>query len=170
MLHDALDHTDGPVLIRWPKVLPECGPDEVGAGLRGRKVRAGSDVCILAVGKMLHPALEAAEALAADGVEATVWDVRCVKPADREMLEDAAGHPTVVTVEDGYKAGGAGSLLAAGIRECCEERLVPRIEILGVPTQYLDHAKADDILARLGLDAAGIRASALRAVRAPSPL
>ncbi|HSP02115.1 MAG TPA: transketolase C-terminal domain-containing protein, partial [Acidimicrobiales bacterium] len=81
-----------------------------------------------------------------------------------------AGHPTVVTVEDGYKAGGAGSLLASGIRECCEERLVPRIEILGVPTQYIDHAKVDVIMGRLGLDADGIRSSVLRTVRAPSPL
>jgi 1-deoxy-D-xylulose-5-phosphate synthase len=119
---------------------------------------------------MLDPALEAAEALAEDGIEATVWDVRCVKPADPELLEDAASHPTVITVEDGYKAGGAGSLLASGIRGCCEDRLVPRIEILGVPTQYVDHAKVDDILARLGLDGAGIAASVRRAVGAPSPL
>jgi 1-deoxy-D-xylulose-5-phosphate synthase len=170
MLHDALDITDGPVLIRWPKAAPHVGPDEVGSGLRGRKVRAGRDVCILAVGTMLEPAIEAADALAAQGVEATVWDVRCVKPADREMLADAAAHPTVVTVEDGYKAGGAGSLLASGVRECCEDRLVPRIEILGVPTEYLDHAKVDAIMGRLGLDADGIRSSVLRAVRAPSPL
>jgi 1-deoxy-D-xylulose-5-phosphate synthase len=171
MLHDALDITEGPVLIRWPKTpAVQAAPEEVGSGLRGRKVREGRDVCLLAVGKMLHPALEAAEALAADGIEATVWDVRCVKPADAEMLDDASRHPTVVTVEDGYKAGGAGSLLASGIRECCDDRFVPRIEILGVPTEYLDHGKVDDILARLGLDAAGIAASVRRAVGAPTPL
>src|SRR5690606_15565316 len=151
-----LDITDGPVLIRWPKSAPQVGPDEIGSGLRGRKVRAGRDVCILAVGTMLGPATEAAEALAQEGVEATVWDVRCVKPADRGMHADAASHPTVVTVEVGYRHGGAGALLAAGIRECCEDQLVPRIEILGVPTQYLDHAKVDAIMARLGLDADGI--------------
>jgi 1-deoxy-D-xylulose-5-phosphate synthase len=171
MLHDALDVDDGPVLIRWPKgPAAQVGPEEVGSGLRGRKVRSGSDVCILAVGTMLHAALEAADALAEEGVDASVWDVRCVKPADRAMLVDAASHPTVVTVEDGYRHGGAGSLLAAGIRECCEEQLVPRIEILGVPTQYLDHASVASIMARLGLDADGIRSSVLRAVRAPSPL
>ena len=170
MLHDALDITDGPVLIRWPKTLPQRGPEDVGSGLRGRKVRSGRDVCILAVGKMLDPALQAAEQLAADGVEATVWDVRCVKPADPEMLDDASRHPTVVTVEDGYKAGGAGSLLASGIRECCDDRFVPRIEILGVPTTYLDHGKVEDILARLGLDPSGIAASVRRAVGAPSPI
>ena len=43
MLHDALGITDGPVLVRWPKVLPQRSPEEVGAGLRGRKVREGRD-------------------------------------------------------------------------------------------------------------------------------
>ena len=169
MLHDALDHTDGPVLIRWPKVLPERGNEEVGSGLQGRKVRTGSDVCILAVGTMLEPALEAAEQLAADGVEATVWDVRCVKPADPAMIADAAEHPAVVTVEDGYRHGGAGSLLAGSIRECCRDRGVPRIEVLGVPTEYIPHAKVPSIMRRLGLDAEGIAATAHQVAATPTP-
>ncbi len=163
MLHDALDITDGPVMIRWAKTpAPSVPDDQVGSGLRGRKARAGSDVCILSVGKMLEASLEAAEALAADGIEATVWDVRCVKPVDEDMIADAIGHPAVITVEDGYKAGGAGSLMAAAIREACDDRTVPRVEILGVPTEYIDHAKVDAIMARLGLDAAGIATAARR--------
>ena len=94
MLHDALELcTDGPAAIRWPKTMPPddaAGDGEVGSGLSARKVRAGRDVCLLAVGKMLAAAREAAEALAAEGVEATVWDVRVVKPLDEEMLADAA--------------------------------------------------------------------------------
>ncbi len=169
MLHDALDITDGPVLIRWPKTTAaQVGHDEVGSGLRGRRVRAGRDVCILAVGKMLHPALEAADALAAEGVEATVWDVRCVKPADPEMIRDASEHPAVVTIEDGYREGGAGSLLAGAIGDACTDRTVPRVDVLGVPTQYIQHAKVDVILGRLGLDAAGIADSVRRVVQAPS--
>ncbi|HEU5081879.1 MAG TPA: 1-deoxy-D-xylulose-5-phosphate synthase [Acidimicrobiales bacterium] len=170
MLHTALDHHDGPVLIRWPKVLPaSAGPDDVGSGLQGRKVRAGTDVCILAVGTMLAPALEAAEQLAADGVDATVWDVRCVKPADPAMIADAADHPAVVTVEDGYRQGGAGSLLAGSIRESCRDRGVPRIEVLGVPTEYIPHAKVASIMRRLGLDAAGIAATARQVAATPTP-
>ncbi len=167
MLHDALDVTDGPVLIRWPKTpAVHVGPDEVGEGLRGRRVRAGRDVCILAVGKMLHPALEAADELALAGIEATVWDVRCVKPADVAMIADAIDHPAVVTVEDGYREGGAGALLASAVTEACAERDVPRIEVLGVPTAYLPHGKVDAILADLGLDAAGIAGSVRRVVGA----
>ena len=168
MLHDALDHVDGPVLIRWPKALPDCGAEEVGTGFRGRKVRTGRDVCLLAVGNMLPPALAAADALAAEGIEATVWDVRCVKPADPAMIADAADHPGVVTIEDGYRHGGAGSLLAGAIREACRDRSVPRVEVLGVPTEYLAHAKVDAIMARLGLDADGIATTARSVVGTPA--
>ncbi len=111
---------------------------------------------------MLQASLEAADALSADGIAATVWDVRCVKPLDEAMIADAIGHPAVVTVEDGYKAGGAGSLMASAIRLACDDRTVPRVEILGVPTEYIDHATVDTIMARFGLDADGIVASARR--------
>ena len=90
---------------------PDPKPGDVGLGLRGRKVRDGSDVCLLAVGKMLAAAEGAAAELAAEGVEATVWDVRVVTPLDEEMLAEALRHPAVVT-EDGYSQGGAGSLIA----------------------------------------------------------
>ncbi|MDE0803263.1 MAG: 1-deoxy-D-xylulose-5-phosphate synthase [Acidimicrobiales bacterium] len=165
MLHDALDISDGPVLLRWPKALPSVSSqDQIGSGLRGRKARAGSDLCILAVGKMVESALAAAETLAADGIEATVWDVRCVKPVDPAMIADAIEHPLVLTVEDGYRQGGAGSLISTEITDACAETDAPRVEILGVPTSYIDHANAGDILARLGLDADGVAASARRAL------
>src|SRR5262245_41319544 len=79
MLHDALELcTDGPAVIRFSKTMPPDDPagEEVGSGFSARKVRAGGDICLLAVGKMLGAAREAAEALAAEGVEASVWDVR----------------------------------------------------------------------------------------------
>jgi 1-deoxy-D-xylulose-5-phosphate synthase len=171
MLHDALDITDGPVMIRWAKTpAPSVPSDQVGSGLRGRKVRDGDDVCILSVGKMLETSLEAADALAVDGVHATVWDVRCVMPLDPEMIADAARHPAVVTIEDGYKAGGAGSLMASAIRDACDDRRVPRIEILGVPVEYIDHAKVEAIMARLGLDADGVVAAVQRVTAAASRL
>ncbi len=164
MLHDALDITDGPVMIRWPKVLPSSpAEDQIGSGLRARKVRDGSDVCILSVGKMLEASVDAADALADEGIDATVWDVRCVKPLDPAMIADAAAHSLVLTVEDGYRNGGAGSLITTEITDACTESATPRVETLGVPTTYIDHAGVDDILYRFGLDAAGIANSARRA-------
>ncbi|WP_436795029.1 1-deoxy-D-xylulose-5-phosphate synthase [Actinospongicola halichondriae] len=164
MLHDALDISDGPVMIRWPKTLPSRpAEDEVGSGLRGRKARDGSDLCILAVGKMLEASLEAADTLAAEGIEATVWDVRSVKPLDPAMIADAAGHALVLTVEDGYRNGGAGSLITTEITDACTDSATPRVETLGIPTTYIEHAGVDDILHRFGLDAEGIAGSARRA-------
>jgi 1-deoxy-D-xylulose-5-phosphate synthase len=170
MLHDALDLcTDGPAAIRWPRTMPpDVPPGEAGSGLSGRKVRDGGDVCILAVGKMLAAARAAAESLATEGVETTVWDVRVVKPLDEVMLTDAARHPLVVTVEDGYREGGAGSLVAARLAEMeavagrPASRTPPRVANLGVPVQHIPHGKPDDILASLGLDGPGIAISVRR--------
>ncbi len=164
MLHDALDITTGPVAIRWPKTAAvNVGEAEVGHGVHARRVRRGADVCVLAVGKMLAAANEAAAGLAQRGVEATVWDVRAVKPLDPEMVADAATHPLVVTIEDGVRVGGAGSALADAISQACTagER-IPRVRILGVPVAYLPHGKPDAILAELGLDGAGVETEVTR--------
>jgi 1-deoxy-D-xylulose-5-phosphate synthase len=135
--------------------------DQVGHGLRGRRVREGADVCLLAVGKMLAAAIEAADALAGEGVEATVWDVRCVKPLDTEMLADAGRHRLVVTLEDGVREGGAGAAivdrLASSALDAGER--APAVKVLGTPIEYIPHGKPDEILAELGLDGAGVAAT-----------
>ncbi len=143
---------------------------EVGAGLAGRLVRRGTDVCLLAVGKLVADAEAAADALEADGISATVWDVRCVKPLDEAMLADAAEHRAVVTVEDGLRDGGAGSAMADAIGRSARTagRVGPPVTVLGVPSQYLAQGKPDAILAELGLDADGIAEAARRLVRIPS--
>ena len=156
MLHDALELTTGPVAIRWSKTIPpSVGPDEVGHGLRGRRLRAGERVCLLAVGKMLAAATAAAEQLAAEGVDATVWDVRCAKPLDPAMLDDAVRHELVVTIEDGLRDGGAGSAIADALATRAG-RDAPLVRVLGTPREYLPHGGADEILAGLGLDADGV--------------
>ena len=162
MLHDALELcTDGPAVIRFPKTMPPDDPtgEEVGSGLSARKVRAGGDVCLLAVGKMLGAARDAAEALAAEGVEASVWDVRLAKPLDEEMLAEAARYPAVVTVEDGYRAGGIGAAIAGRLGELAPSG-GPRVAVLGVPDRFIPHGKPDAILASLGLDGAGVARAA----------
>ena len=169
MLTDALAITDGPVAIRFSKTpAPSVRDDQIGVGLHGRKVRDGADVCLLAVGKMLAAAEEAAEMLAAEGVGATVWDVRCVKPLDPDLVADAARHRAVVTVEDGFADGGAGSALAAAIAGVAieEGRTSPVVSVLGIPCTYIPQGKPDDILAGFGLDGAGVAASARLAIAA----
>ncbi len=159
MLADAYEITDGPVCIRWPKTpAPSVGPEEVGSGRSGRMVRAGDgSVCLIGVGKLLAAATAAAEELAAEGIEATVWDPRVVAPLDPAMLDNAATHRVVVTAEDGLAQGGIGSAVAQQLAG-----RGPTVEVRGVPTEYLAHDGPDAILARLGLDGPGLAQAARR--------
>jgi 1-deoxy-D-xylulose-5-phosphate synthase len=156
MLHDALDLcTDGPASIRFSKTMPPLDDAVTGSGLSARRVRAGSGICLIGVGKMLAAAIEAAQRLESDGHDVTVWDPRVVKPLDPEMLADAAGHRLVVTIEDGLRDGGIGAAIADSLSKLAPTG-GPAVRVLGVPTVHLAHAKPDTILTRLGLDADGI--------------
>jgi 1-deoxy-D-xylulose-5-phosphate synthase len=166
MLEAALE-LDGPAVIRFPKTPARQAPDGVvGSGLAARLVRHGDgSVCLLAVGKMVEVAEEAAGKLAAEGVDATVWDVRVVAPADQSMLADAAEHGLVVTVEDGVRIGGAGTYLVDALRNLPErDRPMPAVRLLGTPRSYLAHGKPDAILAGLDLDGPGVAAAVTEAL------
>ena len=167
MLHDALEITEGPVVIRWAKTAaPSVTPDQVGHGLHARKVRRGEGVCLIGVGKMLAACETAADELASEGIEATVWDPRVVKPLDPDLIADASGHRLVVSVEDGLRDGGIGSALADQVAERSLGHAAPVVRVLGVPGAYLAHGKPDAILADLGLDAAGVAAEVRRCLTA----
>ncbi len=164
MLETALGLT-GPSAIRWPRTAARYVPeDQVGSGLSARQVRRGHPgipgaVCILAVGKMLEAAEEAGDILAADGHDVTVWDVRVVRPLDPHMIADAGRHDLIVTVEDGVRSGGAGSLIADAVADLRETRASPPVLILGVPVAYIPHGTPELILSQLGLDGPGIAAA-----------
>jgi 1-deoxy-D-xylulose-5-phosphate synthase len=161
MLHDALEITDGPTALRWPNTpAPMVDDDEVGQGLSARRTREGGDVCLIGVGKMLGTCVAAADLLAEAGVEATVWDPRVVKPLDPVMLDDAARFDHVVTVEDGMRLGGIGSIIADELAtRTVGTARNPRVAVCGTPPTFIDHGKPDAILADLGLDAAGVAAT-----------
>ena len=170
MLHDALE-LDGPSVIRYPRgAARQVGDDEVGRGLTARLAHRATgsgvpEVCILAVGKLLAAAEAAANALEAEGVRCTVWDVRVVTPLDPEMIADAARHPVVVTVEDGIREGGAGSRIVDELARTYTGPDIPRVEVLGTPIAFIPHGKPDRILSDLGLDGPGI-ASTVRSILA----
>jgi 1-deoxy-D-xylulose-5-phosphate synthase len=172
MLDEAVDivtgPNPGPVSIRWSKTAaPHVPIDQVGSGRGGRRVRTGEDLCIIAVGKLLEAALEAADRLEAEGVSTTVWDPRCVKPLDPEMLADAARHRFLLTAEDGVREGGIGSAVADQLAELTLGAAdVPRVRVLGTPMGFIAHGKAERILADVGLDCAGLTAAALSLVHA----
>ncbi len=165
MLHDAVGLADaGPVVIRYPKgAARQVGEHEVGSGVQARRLREGDGrVAVLAVGKLVGAAEKAAAALAADGIEATVWDVRCCAPLDPAMIADAARHGAVVTCEDGIRDGGIGMTIADQVHALAPA--VP-VEVLGVPTVFIPQAKPDRILASMGLDADGIEAAVRAALQ-----
>jgi 1-deoxy-D-xylulose-5-phosphate synthase len=166
MLHDALDIVgDGPVAIRYPNgTAPQVGELDVGVGLRARQLRKGDgSVCILAVGKLVAFAKQAANVLAEEGIDATVWDVRCCAPIDSAMTTDAATHRVVITCEDGVRDGGVGMAIADQLHAL--DCTVP-VEVLGLPSKFIPQGKPDRILAQLGLDSDGIAAAARRSLAA----
>jgi 1-deoxy-D-xylulose-5-phosphate synthase len=165
MLREALS-LSGPAVVRYPKTpARHAAPGEVGSGLSARLVRRGDgSVCVLAIGKLLEAAEEALKLLSDEGVEATLWDVRVVRPLDPVMVADAGKHSLVVTVEDGIRSGGAGNFIADAIADLNARRQSPPVLNLGIPTSYIPHAKPDRILGQLGLDGPGIAASIFKAL------
>lgn len=164
MLHDAIELADeGPVAIRYPNgTAPQVGEHEVGVGLHARQLRRGDgSICILAIGKLVTFANQAAQTLAEHGIDATVWDVRSCAPLDPAMIADAATHRAVVTCEDGVRDGGIGMTIADQVHALAVE---VRVEVLGLPSKFIAQGKPDRILAQLGLDADGIAAAARRSI------
>ena len=161
----ALEITDGPAAIRWPRgkgpvdaSVRQPGFVAGATRLQARQHRSGPDACILAAGQTFNAAVEAAELLSAEGIAVSLWDPRILKPLDRAMVLDAAAHPLVVTVEDGVRVGGFGSLVSDALHQL-DAPTVPRIAQLGTPDAYLPHGTAPELHAELGLDAKGIAAA-----------
>ena len=158
-LHTALA-LGGPFAIRYPRGAAEGVPvpDEpcVLEEGKARVVREGKDAAILAFGRMVAPALGAAELLAERGVEARVVDMRWVKPLDAEEIARAAQTKLVVTVEGGVVAGGAGEGV---LGEMARQGLCAPTLNLGIQDRYVPQGKVDLLLRDLGLDAEGIASS-----------
>ncbi|WP_295455665.1 1-deoxy-D-xylulose-5-phosphate synthase [uncultured Thiodictyon sp.] len=152
MLRTAYEYP-GPALVRYPRG-GGCGAiiDPAAPALaigRGRVLRRGRHCALLAFGSMVAPALAAADAL-----DATVADMRFVKPLDVQLiLELAASHDVLVTLEENAIAGGAGSAVAELLSE---HGVVMRLIHLGLPDRNVEHAEHAAQLAACGLDAAGI--------------
>jgi 1-deoxy-D-xylulose-5-phosphate synthase len=155
MLYTAFT-LDGPAAVRYPRGTgPGADIDRAMKALplgRGEVRREGRRVAILAFGSMLACALEAGEAL-----NATVANMRFVKPVDRELaFRLAATHDVIVTVEEGVIAGGAGSAVAEAL--AADGVAVPLL-MLGLPDRFVEHGDPQQLLSDCGLDGAGIARS-----------
>ena len=159
LLRTALAHSSGPFCTRYPRdkaPVPPRPVSEVPAVPYGtwERLRSGRDVAILAVGTMVLPAMEAAGALAAEGLDCTVVNCRFLKPVDATMLEHLTrDHTTFVTVEEGTIVNGFGAYLAERMQTTNPE---VRVVALGVPDRLIDQAPRAEQLETFGLTAEGI--------------
>jgi 1-deoxy-D-xylulose-5-phosphate synthase len=149
-------HYPGPAAVRYPRgagvgaaIEQELTALPIGKGEVRRK---GQKVAILAFGSMVTPSLAAGEQL-----NATVANMRFVKPLDAELVKQlAADHDYLVTVEEGSVMGGAGAAVAESL---AEQGIVKPLLLLGLPDKFIDHGDPAKLLASVGLDASGIAAS-----------
>jgi 1-deoxy-D-xylulose-5-phosphate synthase len=147
---------EGPAAVRYPRgtgpgVVPDNELEPLPLG-KAEICRHGSQVAILAFGSRVSAALEAA-----DSINATVVNMRFVKPLDVDMITSIAEqHPLIVTVEENALQGGAGSAVNEVLLEQGADN---RILNLGIPDAFINHGDHQQQLAECGLDAAGILAA-----------
>ena len=163
LLRTGVAHTKGPFSIRWPRdavpaevpPIREVPPVPYGTW---ELLRKGSGVAMLATGTMVLSALAAATTLAEEGIHATVVNCRFLKPYDRAMLEQvAATHAAVLTLEEGAVLNGFGAYMARELDALAGPAAV-RVEAIGIPDRFIEHGSRKELLAEIGLDAAGISA------------
>ncbi|HET7385453.1 MAG TPA: 1-deoxy-D-xylulose-5-phosphate synthase [Nocardioidaceae bacterium] len=161
-LGEAVD-VAGPTALRFPKAKLGAPVPAVrrSAGLdvlREADPTDAGDVLLVSVGALAPDVLGAADMLAAEGVDCTVVDPRWVLPIGDALVDLAAAHRLVVTVEDGIRDSGVGSRLARRVSDAGAETPVV---CLGLDTTYLAHGTRADLLREQGLDASGIAAAVL---------
>lgn len=152
MLSTAFDHP-GPAAVRYPRgqgpgVIIEPGLELIELG-KAECLRQGQEVVIFAFGSLVSAGLMAAEIL-----DATLIDMRFIKPLDEAMIAQmAAEHSLVVTLEENVIAGGAGSAVQEVIVQL--QLQVPSL-LLGLPDQFIEQGQVSELLADVGLDPGGI--------------
>lgn len=153
----AAEHR-GPVYLRlsrdvYPDLYPEGTEFEYG---KGRIVREGSDVTVIACGILVHNAIEAANALEAQGVSVRIVDMYSIKPIDRDLILKCAEETgAIVCAEEHNIYGGLGGAVAEVLAQAGAG--VPT-EFVGVHDTFTESGPYKQLLAKYGLDAAGVRA------------
>jgi 1-deoxy-D-xylulose-5-phosphate synthase len=150
-LGEAVAVQDAPTVLRYSKGTVGNEFDAVRRDPSGVDVLREApyrDVLIVTVGPMAKVGMQVAERLAAQGIGATVVDPRWVVPVPSGIIELAAQHRLVVTIEDGIRVGGIGTRIRQDLRAAGVDTAVDE---LGLPDEFLEHGERDEILARVGL-------------------
>lgn len=154
---------DGPTAVRYPRGagvgVPERRQMQALPVGRGEVRRHGRKTALLAFGSMLAPALAAGEEL-----DATVVNMRFVKPLDDDLVREVAqSHDLLVTLEENVIQGGAGSAVLESLQK---QGIVKRVLQLGLPDRFVEHGDPAGLLAELGLNAGGVVAAVQKHTRA----
>ncbi|KUO50360.1 MAG: transketolase [Desulfitibacter sp. BRH_c19] len=157
---EAAYNYNGPVYIRLgrsgvPVLYDDNYKYQIG---KASKLRDGKDVSIIAMGIMVSKALEAAEMLAEEGVQASVYNMSTIKPIDVDAIEEAAQTGCVVTAEEHSIIGGLGSAVAEVLGEKCP---VP-LERVGIMDTFGESGKPDELLKKYGLTKENIASAVIR--------
>ena len=171
LLNEAIEVTDGPTVVRWPK--GNVGAEAEAVGKLGQMdVLAvpgpglGRDVLLLGAGPMAVTAVEVAGRLADHGIGVTVVDPRWVKPVDEAVVAEARNHRLVAVAEDNGRVGGFGDAVARLLRD--HDVDVP-VKTFGLAQEFLDHASRDAILEAAGLTPQHLARQLTEAVARRSP-
>jgi 1-deoxy-D-xylulose-5-phosphate synthase len=159
-LHTALA-LDGPVAIRYPRGAADGEPTHEPQMLepaRSRLVRDGSDVCLLALGRMVGVAEGVSDLLAQRGVSSRVVDMRWLKPLDLQAVREAASLPLVATLEDGVASGGLASAVSEVI--ACEGLHVEFMSF-SLPDEFVEQGTVSELFDSLGLSPDAVAARIL---------
>ncbi|WP_303801231.1 1-deoxy-D-xylulose-5-phosphate synthase [Alicyclobacillus macrosporangiidus] len=167
MLYTGL-HLEGPVAVRYPRADGEGVPLDESLRMlpvgRAEVVREGPDVALLALGPMVRVAVAAAEQLADQhGIQATVVNMRFVKPLDKSIVVRLAERMPLVTVEEAALAGGMGSAVTEALADA---GVLARVTRMGLPDVFVEHGSREELLEVFQLSPEGVADAALRAVRA----
>lgn len=167
MLKTALDHP-GPAALRYPRGngagVPMEGTFRTLPIGKGEILREGKDVLLIAIGSTAQTALQAADQLARQSIEATVLNARFVKPLDETLILEWAGKiGKVITVEENVLQGGFGSAVLEMFQEAA--CIPPDFMRLGLPDAFIPHGSQGILRNLYGIDAAGIEGAALSLVK-----
>ena len=157
-LREALDVSDAPTLVRYPKgaVCADIPAFERRDGIDVLYRGESADLLVVSVGAMATIAVEAAAQAYREGVGVTVIDPRWVKPLPRSLVTMARRYKGIVVIEDGIKHGGIASTVSELLRE--EGMNVP-VHSIGVPLEFIEHSKRDEIMNDLGITVQNITRS-----------
>ncbi len=162
MLEQAVLHVDGPVAIRYPRGGEGAYHGDAGPG-HAAVLRQGSDITLVSYGILINDALEAAELLAAEGVQAEVVKLNVITPLDPELvLESVKKTKVLLTIEDSAAHGSVGERLAAAVAEA---GLRAKVLCRTSGDKFVTHGALSCLKQELGLDSAGIFRAALEEVR-----